>query len=988
MDVEFKKPESTRVSDVVWEIPKSFKDGMRVPGRVYATEKLFKELDLQVFDQIANVAMLPGIEKYSFALSDAHSGYGFPIGGVAAFDTDNGGVISPGGIGFDINCLTKDTKIYCEEGVFKRINDIDLDADLKTLDYRLKKVVNTHPINLLKKTNEKKLIKIETDSGKILKCTLDHPILTRNGMVAAEKLKVGDKIISCGFEGVEFEKPDNRPLLSKKLIYNALDDLGITNNGNARTQILNHLKKLNFDRLYLNDPRIGKLLKIMGIVFGDGCIPLGNGKSLLTSVYGKIEDLNVIKRDVEALGFRCGIYSRKRHHIIKTFYGKSEFDFIENSLIVSSVSFSVLLAALGTPVGNKSASRYGVPRWVFNGKKWQKRLFLSAYFGAEMSKPATHNGYNFYGPAISVNKLEKLSDSAIKFLKEIKTLLSEFGIKTSKISRVEGYNYSGPRGDTTGFRMRVESNTKTLISFFSQIGYSYNKEKERLSALAASYLNYIEDIRKDRMRIRQKALLMYKNGKSVSLIVSNLSSENAGKGFIEHSIWSDRGQPRLFGTIRFGAFCRENELGGSGLVYDNIKTLITEDFQGDVFDFTINNKNHNFIANGIVVSNCGVRLIRTDLKLEQVRPKIKELVDSLFKKVPAGVGGASKFKLSKEDFKEIADNGAEWAIKKGYGWKEDLKYTEMGGVADYADSSKISEAAIARGMKQMGTLGSGNHYLEIQYVKPEDIKNHALAKKWGIFPNQVVIMFHCGSRGAGHQIASDYLETFMGVMDRKYKIKVADRELACAPFDSREGEDYYKAMGCGVNIAFLNRQLILHRIREAFSEVFEKDAEKLGMHQIFDVAHNRASLEEHEVDGEKKHLLVHRKGSTGSYPPGRKEIPVQFRKDGSPVLIGGSMETGSYLLVGGPKAGDTFDSTAHGSGRTMSRTKARKLFEGKKIFDNMLAKGIYVKSLSWSGLAEESGESYKELEEVIESVERGGLSSRVCRFTPLGNVKG
>ncbi len=386
--------------------------------------------------------------------------------------------------------------------------------------------------------------------------------------------------------------------------------------------------------------------------------------------------------------------------------------------------------------------------------------------------------------------------------------------------------------------------------------------------------------------------------------------------------------------------------------------------------------------------NCGMRLVMTNLTVEQVRPKIKDITDNLFKSVPAGVGSQSKLKLTKDEFKEIANLGSTWAVKKGYGWSEDLHVTELNGFADWADSSKISDKVISRGIKQMGTLGSGNHYLEVQYIKPGYIKDQKLAKKWGLFEGQVVIMFHCGSRGAGHQIASDYLSSFLDVMDRKYKIKVYDRELACAPFNSKDGQDYYKAMGCGVNISFVNRQLIMHKIREVFSNVFKKEPEKLGMRQLFDVAHNRASLEKHEVDGEDRELLVHRKGSTASYPPGRKEIPRTFIKDGSPVIIGGSMETGSYLLVGASNAKETFDSTAHGSGRTMSRTKAKKMFDGQALFKKMLSNGIYVKSASWSGLAEESGESYKDLEEVVNSTEISGLSRRVCKFAPLGNVKG
>jgi tRNA-splicing ligase RtcB len=408
---------------------------------------------------------------------------------------------------------------------------------------------------------------------------------------------------------------------------------------------------------------------------------------------------------------------------------------------------------------------------------------------------------------------------------------------------------------------------------------------------------------------------------------------------------------------------------------------------GGVAAFDINKE--GVISPGIVGFdiNCSMRLIVTNLTLKNVRPHIKTLVDRLFKEIPAGVGSKSKTKFSEAEFKKLADGGAEWAVKAGYGWKEDLGRTELGGIADWADSSKISKTAISRGLSQMGTLGSGNHYLEIQYIKPDELHDGGLAKKWGLFSNQIVIMWHCGSRGAGHQIASDYIQTFLKESNRKYGIKIPDKELASAPFNSKEGQEYYKAMGCGVNISFANKQIILQKIREVFSEVFNKSPESLGMHQLFDIAHNRASLEKHEVDGEMKELLVHRKGSTGSYPPGRTEIPKLYRKDGSPVIIGGSMETGSYLLVGSEGASQTFDSTAHGSGRVMSRKKAREKFNGKALVQKMLANGIYVRSATWAGLAEESGEAYKSIEDVVDSVEQLNLSRRVCRFTPIGNIK-
>ena len=386
--------------------------------------------------------------------------------------------------------------------------------------------------------------------------------------------------------------------------------------------------------------------------------------------------------------------------------------------------------------------------------------------------------------------------------------------------------------------------------------------------------------------------------------------------------------------------------------------------------------------------NCGMRLVTTNLTYEEVKPKLKELVDTLFKFVPVGVGCKGIVKLNKSQFNEILINGSKWCVDNGYGWKEDLETTEENGCIKGADTSKISQRAVARGIDQLGTLGSGNHYLEIQVVKKENIFDKDIAKKFGIDkPNQICIMVHCGSRGFGHQVASDYLKIFEEAM-KKYGITVPDRELSCAPFKSQEGQDYYKAMACAANMAFANRQVILHRIRECFSKVFGKSAEELEMNQVYDVAHNIAKLEEHVVNGKKKMLIVHRKGATRSYGPGFSELPAKYKKIGQPVIIGGSMETGSYLLLGTNSASETFNSTAHGAGRTMSRTKAKHEVKGEQLQKEMEAKGIYVKSMSYAGLAEEAGIAYKDINEVIDTIHNAGLSKKIVRLLPIGNAKG
>ncbi len=387
--------------------------------------------------------------------------------------------------------------------------------------------------------------------------------------------------------------------------------------------------------------------------------------------------------------------------------------------------------------------------------------------------------------------------------------------------------------------------------------------------------------------------------------------------------------------------------------------------------------------------NCGMRLIRTDLSYEEVKPRLKTLVDRLFERVPAGVGSSGLLKVSRSEFRRICEQGARWCVEEGLGWAEDLDVTEERGAIAGADTSKISERAIDRGLKQLGTLGSGNHYLEIQVIRRENVYAPELLKLFGLDkPDQVVVMFHCGSRGFGHQVATDYLQRFLKAMTSKYHLEIRDRELACAPFHSPEGQDYFAAMKCALNISFANRQVILQRVREVFSEVFGRSAEALGMHMIYDVAHNTAKLEQHVIDGKARTLLVHRKGATRAFGPGHAEVPEIYREIGQPVIIGGSMETGSYLLIGTPAGAQTFFSTAHGSGRTMSRNKARRQWRGKTLREELEQRGIYVRSVSDRGLAEEAGGAYKNIDDVVTTTELAGISRRVVRLAPIGNVKG
>ncbi|PMP94239.1 MAG: RNA-splicing ligase RtcB [Candidatus Aminicenantes bacterium] len=380
--------------------------------------------------------------------------------------------------------------------------------------------------------------------------------------------------------------------------------------------------------------------------------------------------------------------------------------------------------------------------------------------------------------------------------------------------------------------------------------------------------------------------------------------------------------------------------------------------------------------------NCGVRLLRTDFKESDITAKRKELLAEIFKEVPAGVGKGGITKLSQNVLKEILVKGAEWAVEQGYGTAEDLERTEEHGRMKDATWEFISERAMERGIPQLGTLGAGNHFLEIQKV--DEIYDPEVARVFGIEEKgQVLVMIHCGSRGLGHQIATDYIE----LMEQKFGYKhLPDRELINAPFKSDLGQRYYKSMCAAVNYAFANRQMIAHWVRDVFAKVMGSSK---GMRQIYDVCHNVAKVEKHTVNGKGKLLCVHRKGATRSFGPGRPEIPEAYRKVGQPVLIPGSMGTASYILVGTQEAEEmSFSSTAHGAGRVMSRNEALRRFRGEQIRDELAKKGVELKATSWKGVAEEASAAYKDVDEVVRVSHETKLGKLVARVVPIGVMKG
>lgn len=385
--------------------------------------------------------------------------------------------------------------------------------------------------------------------------------------------------------------------------------------------------------------------------------------------------------------------------------------------------------------------------------------------------------------------------------------------------------------------------------------------------------------------------------------------------------------------------------------------------------------------------NCGVRILRTDLTDNDVKPRIKELVRSLFNNVPSGVGSKGKIRIDEREVKEVLRNGAQWALRKGFGWNEDIERIEERGALKGANPDGVSRRALERGRPQLGTLGAGNHFLEIQIV--QDIYDREAAQLMGIDDvGQVTVMIHTGSRGLGYQICDDNVKV-LGRVTSKYGINIPDRQLACAPIDSPEGRAYFEQMACAANYAWANRQCIMHWVREAFEQVLGKSPESLGMRLIYDVAHNIAKFEDHSVAGEMKRLCVHRKGATRAFTVGHEAVPVIYKKIGQPVLIPGDMGTHSYLLLGTDKAmKETFGSTCHGAGRVLSRTKALQRTKGRRIDRELADKGIFVLSASDEVLREEVPEAYKDIDMVVDAVHSAGISKKVARMRPLGVVKG
>ncbi len=938
-----------KISDNIFEIEKE--DGMLVPALIFASDSLMEKIKIdKTLEQAKNVAQLPGIIEKSLTMPDAHQGYGFPIGGVAAFDLKKG-VISPGGVGYDINCLTGDTQILTEFGnsikieEFEKLkSEIEIEQNgqkiskiifsnhLSTLNMQEKDFENKQ-INLFMSRNSEEVYEITLNSGLKIKATKDHPFLTKEGMKPLNDLHENDEVAINLFEGIESE------------------------------EIINEKEAI--------------LAKLIGYMFGDGAFYLSKD-NLYASAYGTKEDLEKLKEDLGRIGISSKLYARSRKHKIITRYGEKYFKAINYELHINNKHFKELLLNLGMPLGNKTRQEIRVPEWIKRSNKIIKRLFLAGFFGAEMSSPKTSSKTCFHCSTINQNKITILKQNCRNFLIDIALLLEEFDIKDYTISEMDDH-FNKYNEKTSRLRLMI-SGEDNMLKLWQNIGFEYNKKRQNLGNMASLYILLKKRENHRRIELASKIKECRKKGFNIGE-VKRLFIKEINERFIERHYYKNAKQRINLDFIGFNEFKDQKlkEISEFGVIFDKIKAIRKIGGKYKVYDFNIQD-NHNFIANCFIVSNCGVRLLTTNIKKSDFLAKREQVLNELYKNIPSGVGEGGEFKLTDKQIDEVLKEGSQWALKNNYAEKEDIEKTEDNGQIKGADSTKVSQKAKARGRSQLGTLGAGNHFLEVQEI--DTIHDQEIAKIFALNKENVTIMIHTGSRGLGHQTASDYIQK----MEKVYGYKnLPDRELICAPIESELGKDYRAAMAAAANFAFTNRQLITHQIRKSFKKFFPKSDIKV----VYDIAHNIAKFEELTINGKKQTLCIHRKGATRSFGPGRKEIPSVYREIGCPIFIPGSMGTYSYVLIGTKKAEEiSFASTAHGAGRVLSRTYAKKNITPQHVEQELKSHNVAIRAGSAKGMVEEAPEAYKDVNEVVRVSHELGIGNLVARLKPLAVVKG
>ncbi|MFC5279787.1 RtcB family protein [Halorubrum rubrum] len=967
-----------KLREHVWEIPREGE--MNVPARVLASETLLEEIgEDDTLRQLKNATHLPGMVEPALCMPDGHQGYGFPVGGVGAIDARTG-CISPGAIGYDINCLSGDSEVLLSHGRRRRIENLFGRFEDERARVAAADGIFDSDIQLFSMTDDRTVYEIETETGDTVTATGDHPFQTSNGMTEVDDLATEDDVFLHPFKGFPDDEPPEFVVLDE-------DDFA-----DEDPQLVRVLKERDLLPLRSTDDAFHRLLKLVGYHTGDGSFSRSH-----TCFYGDPADLEAIQHDIEAIGLTPSkIYDRERDHDIDG----NEFTRTEYSINSGSNAFKQLLIRLGAPEGRKVESEFTVPDYLHRLTDWQRALYLSAFFGAEMSRPDTVAPKNSYAPSVSHNRVADHRVDGETFMRDLMRHLNELGIRTNALEEVERTETTA--GETVRLRFGISTDSDNLIRFFTQIGYRYAHEKQRRGLLVAQYLKRKEQVINERARVAEEARALADGGMATRAIKDRFDQVN--DRFIERSLYGGRkGRPRPPADFPDFEQFREQTTVRNNLTISSEVTSITERGKMDVFDIGVTHDAHNFVANGFVVSNCGVRMVRTSLTYDDVRGCEAELVDALFEAIPSGLGGGGVIDGDADAIEGALERGVEWAVSEGYGIESDLTHCEDEGRRPDARPEYVSRKATDRGRNQMGSLGSGNHFLEVQRVT--DVFREEVAEAYRLSEGQIVVLIHCGSRGLGHQTCNDYLRR----IERDHADlleSLPDKELAAAPAGSELAEEYYGAMGACINFAWVNRQLITHRAREVFGDVFDADPiDDLGMELLYDVAHNIGKKETHEVpvgpdgrpatteeavDRADRELYVHRKGATRAFPAGREEVPEAYRSVGQPVIIPGSMGAGSYVLRGGSESMSvSFGSTAHGAGRLMSRTQAKQEFWGGDVRDDLeREQAIYVKAQSGATVAEEAPGVYKDVDEVVRVSDELGIGDTVARTFPVCNIKG
>ncbi|WP_342708170.1 RtcB family protein [Halopelagius inordinatus] len=863
-----------------------------------------------------------------------------------------------------MNCLSGDSEVLLSFGRRRKIRNLWRDFDEQDAVVATDEGERDSRIRLYTETDDRTVHEVETTVGETIEATADHPFSTPNGMVELGDLGPGDAVFRHPFVGIEDEEPPEFTVLDE-------DDFADEN-----PQLVRGLRERGLLPLKSTDDAFNRLLKLVGHHTGDGSFSREQ-----SWFYGDPGDLKSIREDIEAVGYTPSrIYERERKHEIDG----NEFERTEYSVRATANGFRLLLTKLGAPAGKKVESAFGVPDYLDRVADWQKALYLSAFFGAEMSAPAAMTAKNLYCPSVSHNRLANEYDAGERFMSDLMRHLNELGVRTNGLEEVERTTTAS--GETVRFRFGVKNDSENLIRFFTRIGYRYNREKQKRAVLAAEYLSRKERIIDERARIAEEVRALADGGVAPKDIKTRFDEVN--DRFVERSLYGGRtGRPRPPRTFPdFDEFAETTSVREDMTVESEIVS-ITERGTKTVYDIGVEHEAHNFVANGFVVSNCGVRMMKTNLTYDDVKGREEELVESLFANVPSGLGGGGVVQGDTDAVEGVLERGMDWALEEGWAVRDDLAHCEDEGVRHDADADAVSKKAKDRGKNQLGSLGSGNHFLEVQRVT--DVFREEVADSFGLFDDQIVVLIHCGSRGLGHQVCSDYLRR----IEKEHGDLLADlpdKELAAAPAGSELAEEYYGAMCAAINFAWVNRQLVMHRTRQVFERVFGRDWEEMEMELLYDVAHNIAKKEVHDVDGEERELYVHRKGATRAFPAGRPELPSAYRDVGQPVIIPGSMGAGSYVLRGGENSLDlTFGSTAHGAGRTMSRTQAKQEYWGETVQNELRdQEKIYVKAQSGATVAEEAPGVYKDVDEVVRVSDELGIGDKVARTFPVCNIKG